>query len=135
MPINIDRCCAAPVPGPTSRGPVTVTVSIPAGSAVAGLRSPRMPRRRRADHEGEGAVLDRAGPGDGDVLLLGVFVQCVRPALAAESALLVAPEWVVRVDHMPVVDVDHPGLQAAGRLPGPLLAPAPLRGRNNGEAV
>src|SRR6266849_2069844 len=107
----------------------TVTASTPAGSAMAGSRSPRVLRRRSADHKGEGAVLDRAGSVYGDVLLLGVFVQCVRPALAAEPALLVTAEGVVRVDHVPVVDVDHPGLQAAGHVEGSLLVAAPYTGR------
>src|ERR1700722_17668348 len=112
-----------------SIGPVIVTASVPAGSVGAGLRLPRLLRRRGADHEGEGAGLDWNGSVYGDVLLLGVLVQCVGPALTAEPALLVTAEGVVRVDHVPVVDVDHPGLQAAGYVEGPLLVAAPDAGR------
>src|ERR1700680_817788 len=86
-------------------------------------------RRGGADHEGEGPVLDGAGSVYGDVFLLGVLVQCVRPALAAEPALLVTAEGVVRVNHVPVVHGDHPGLQAAGHVKGPLLIAAPDAGR------
>src|ERR1700746_367852 len=111
-------------PGP-HLGPSPCTASGPAGSGGAGLRSPRLLRRRSADHEGEGTVLDRTGSVYGDVLLLGVLVQRVRPALTAEPALLVTAEGIVRVDYVPVVDVDHPGLQAAGHVEGPPLVPAP----------
>src|ERR1700730_10985970 len=96
---------------------------------VTSLPSRARSRRGGADHEGEGAVLDGTGSGYGGVLLLGVLVQCVRSALAAEPALLVTAEGVVRVDHVPVVDVDHPGLQAAGYVKSPLLVAAPDAGR------
>src|ERR1700689_475300 len=85
--------------------------------------------RRSAEYEGEGAVLDGAGPVYRDVLLLGVLVQCIRSALAPEAALLVAAEGVGRVDHVPVVDVDHAGFQAPGDVEGPLFVTAPYAGR------
>src|ERR1700733_6698208 len=121
-------CGGGDGPGP-HLGPSPWPASVPAGSAGSGLRSPRLLRRRSADHEGEGTVLDRAGSVYGDVLLLGVLVQRVRPALTAEPALLVTAEGAVRVDHVPVVDVDHPGLPAAGHVEGPLLVAAPDAGR------
>src|ERR1700730_3104185 len=89
-------------------------------------------RRWSAHHKREGAVLDGAGPVYGDVLLLGVLVQCVRSAFAPEAALLVAAEGVVRVDDVPVVDVDHAGFQAPGDVECPLFVAAPDAG---GQAV